>query len=471
MGVNQAFEQLEQTIGRLMAQLKIPGASLAVLTGDQVTYTKGFGARDLEQNLPATPDTLYGIGSCTKSFTALAIMQLVQEGKLDLEDPVEKHVPFKLKTKEQPITIQNLLSHSSGIPDLGVANILIQRLSVGGSNSITMSSWDDFFRHINGASNEITTKPGEKFRYFNSGYTILGKIVEILSNRSFEDYIRDQILKPLKMERTTFLKEKFENDSDIMTPNFIGTKNGKPMIKKSEHPFSKFIYPPGGLLSSVKELTNYLLLYFNNGEFEKTRILDKSLLDEMLKIHIEVPSILKDGKAGYGYGWEIEENFYGHKLISHSGSTAVSGAYLAFIPDRKIGVAVACNMGDPAVFTIIAQSIILTMLGKDPIKDFPIIQLDQKLNMLTGVYESYRGFMRATISREVGMLYLKIDPFIEGMGEQKIPLIPDIIENFQFYMMDVVVPGHKIPVEFKVESPQKIDIDLGRTILHKKKPL
>lgn len=107
MGVNQEFEQLEQTIGRLMAQFKIPGASLAILTGDQVTYAKGFGARDLEQNLPATTDTLYGIGSCTKSFTALAIMQLVQKGKLDLEDPVEKYVPVKLKTKEQPITIHN----------------------------------------------------------------------------------------------------------------------------------------------------------------------------------------------------------------------------------------------------------------------------------------------------------------------------------------------------------------------------
>lgn len=470
MGVNQVFEQLGQTIGSLMAQFKIPGASLAILTGDQVTYAKGFGARDLEQNLPATPDTLYGIGSCTKSFTALAIMQLIQEGKLDLEDPVEKYVPFKLKTKEQPITIHNLLSHSSGIPDLGIANIIIQRLSFGGSNSITMSSWDDFFRHINGASNEIITKPGEKFRYFNSGYTILGKIVEILSNRSFEDYIRDQILKPLKMERTTFLKEKFENDSDIMSPTFIGIINGKPMIKKLKHPYSKFIYPPGGLLSSVQELTNYLSMYFNNGSFEKSLLLDKTLLDEMLKIHIEVPSVLKDGKSGYGYGWAIEENFYGHKLISHSGSTAVSGSHLAFIPDRKIGVAVACNTGDPSVFTIISQSIILTMLGKDPTKDFPIIQLDQKLNMLTGVYGSYRGFSHATISREAGMLYLKIDPFIEGMGEQKIPLIPDDIENFQFYMMDLI-PGHKIPVEFKVESPQKIDLDLGRTIFHRIKPL
>jgi CubicO group peptidase (beta-lactamase class C family) len=471
MGINQEFEQLEQTIGRLMAQFKIPGASLAILTGDQVTYAKGFGARDLEQNLPATSDTLYGIGSCTKSFTALGIMQLVQEGKLNLEDPVEKYVPFKLKTKEHPITIHNLLSHSSGIPDLGIASILIQRLSLGGSNSITMSSWDDFFRHINGASKEIITKPGEKFRYFNSGYTILGKIIEILSNRSFEDYIRDQILKPLKMERTTFLEEKFKSDSDVMSPSFIGMKSGKPIIIKLNHPYSKFIYPPGGLLSSVKELTNYLSMYFNNGSFEESQLLDKSLLDEMLKNHIEVPSVLKEGKSGYGYGWAIEENFYGHKLLSHSGSTAVSGAHLAFIPEKKLGIAVACNTGDPSVFTIVAQSILLTLLGKDPVKDLPIIQMDQKLNMLTGVYESYRGFSRATISREVGMLYLKIEPFIEWMGEQKIPLIPDDIGNFKFYMMDIIVPGHKIPVEFKVESPQKIDLDLGRTIFHRIKPL
>ena len=187
-------------------------------------------------------------------------MQLVQGGKLELKDPVEKYVLFKLKAKEQPITIHNLLSHSSGIPGLGIGKILATRLLLLSSSnhyydSIPMSSWDDFFSHVNGASDEIINKPSEKYRYFNSGYTILGKIIETLSNKSFEDYIRERILIPLKMDRSTFLKEEFENDLDTMTAhtNFAG-------IKKSRIPFSKFLYPPMGLLSSVKELTKYLLL-------------------------------------------------------------------------------------------------------------------------------------------------------------------------------------------------------------------
>ncbi|MHA2179811.1 MAG: serine hydrolase domain-containing protein [Promethearchaeota archaeon] len=466
MGEDQIFEQVEKIVIRIMTRSKIPGISLAILSGDKVVYAKGFGARNLKRNLPATQNTLYGIGSCTKSFTALAVMQLVQEGKLELNDPVEKYVPFKLKAKEQPITIHNLLSHSSGIPGLGIGKILSTRLlSLSSMNQYydppPICSWDDFFSHVNGASEEIINKPGEKYRYFNSGYTILGKIIETLSNKSFEEYIREKILKSLKMDRSTFLKEEFENDEDTMIAHLSFAGN-----KKSRIPFSKFLYPPMGLVSSVKELANYLLLYHNNGSFEDKQILNQSLLNEMLKIQIERPSTLKEGKFGYGYGWDIEENFYGHKLISHNGAIVVSAARLAFIPDKNIGIAIACNTANYAQLTLIVHLILTAMLGEDPTKDFPITKSARKLTMLTGLYESYGRFMRVEISRELGVFYFKEVP-----GENKLPLILDNIENFQFSMPNPSVPDHPIPVEFKVESPQNIYLDLGNTILHKKKPL
>jgi CubicO group peptidase (beta-lactamase class C family) len=117
--------QLEPLIVKTMAQNRIPGLSMALIKDEQIIYAKGFGARNLEKNLPTTPKTLYGVGSVTKSFTALAIMQLVEQGKLALDDPVQTHLPVKL---EHSITLHHILSHTSGLPGLGTSEIRISRM-------------------------------------------------------------------------------------------------------------------------------------------------------------------------------------------------------------------------------------------------------------------------------------------------------------------------------------------------------
>ncbi|RLI29643.1 serine hydrolase, partial [Candidatus Bathyarchaeota archaeon] len=248
-------EKLESMIATVMAQACIPGLSIAVVKDSQVVYARGFGARNVKENLPATPNTLFGIGSCTKSFTALAIMQLAEKGKLDIHDPVSKYVPFKLGSREEPITIHHLLTHSSGIPDLGVAEVLISRMAGIDEKWVPLASLEDFLLHINGASKEVAAEPGKRFFYFNSGYTLLGEIIERVAETPYEEYVRENILKPLKMERSTFLKEEFEKDPDVMTPYLVETKNGTVTVTPSRHPFHKFIYAPGGLLSSVMELS------------------------------------------------------------------------------------------------------------------------------------------------------------------------------------------------------------------------
>ncbi|RLI31471.1 serine hydrolase, partial [Candidatus Bathyarchaeota archaeon] len=261
----EARDKLEGFIVKTMAEAHVPGLSIALVKDGEVVYARGFGARNLEKNVPATPNTLYGVGSCTKSFTALAIMQLVEEGRLDLEDPVGKYVPLKLGMKEKPIRIHHLLTHSSGIPSLGVAVILITRMTGREEHWIPMSSLEDFLRHLNGASGEVAAEPGERFFYFNSGYTLLGEVVERVSGMRYEEYVRERILKPLRMNRSTFLKEEFEKDPDTMTA-YWKEKDGS--LTPTVHPFHKFIYAPGGLLSSVMELTNYLTMNINGGVFE-----------------------------------------------------------------------------------------------------------------------------------------------------------------------------------------------------------
>jgi CubicO group peptidase (beta-lactamase class C family) len=461
-------EKFENLIAAAMAQARIPGLSVALVKDNHVIYSRGFGARNLKDNLPTTPHTLFGIGSCTKSFTALAIMQLVEQGKLNVQDPVNKYLPFKIGSKEDPVTIHHILTHSSGIPNLGCAEIATERMMGIDDKCIPLGSFDDFLLHVNSALEEVVAKPGKDFFYFNEGYTLLGEIVERISKLKFENYIRQKILKPLKMNRSTFLKEEFEKDSDIMTPYFVQVKEGAVTVTPSVHPFHKLIYAPGGLLSSVTEMTNYLTATMNDGVFEDVRILDASLLKQMQTLHVDTEqkgradALGSHGKEGYGYGWAILEDFLGHKLVSHSGSTGVSSGRISFVPDLKIGVVEAANVGqgpDPLIFGALAF-----LMGKDPEKEMPLFERDKKLSMLAGSYETYKGVVKISVVKKGSLLYLEVK---EKYMETSDPLIPETenIENFKFYIINPT--GDKMPAEFTVDPSGKIDLYVERNRFHK----
>jgi CubicO group peptidase (beta-lactamase class C family) len=461
-------EKFENMIATVMAQARIPGLSVAIVKQNRVIYARGFGSRNLKDNLPATPHTLYGIGSCTKSFTALAIMQLVEQGKLSLQHPVNKYLPLKIGGKDDPITIHHLLTHSSGMPNLGLAASIIYKMNEIYEDWTPLSSFEDLMLHINGASEEVAAKPGERFFYFNEGYTLLGEIIQKITKMKCEDYIKEKILTPLKMNRSTFLKEEFTKDPDAMTPYFIQTKKETITAPPVTHPFHSFIYAPGGLISPVTELANYLIATMNNGIFQDTKILEAPLLEEMQKIHIEAKGWAKAhaygscGREGYGYGWGIYENFLGHKLVRHGGSTAVSSAYLAFVPDLKIGVAGAANVGagpDPVLLGALAF-----LMGRDPEKEMPFFEREKKLGKLAGLYQTYKGINKATIVKKAGLLYLEVK---EKWMEASEPLIPETekLENLKFYM--VTPTGDKMPVEFTVDSSGKVDLYVERNRFHK----
>lgn len=466
---------LETQIASLMIQSKVPGMSIAVVVGDDIIYAKGFGARNLEKNLPATPDTLYGIASCTKSYTALAIMQLAQEGKIDVNDPVSKYLNFKLGKKSNPITIHHLLTHTTGIPNLGVDQVLSLRAEGFKEYYIPMSSLDDIMTFINGASQEIAAEPGERFGYLNEGYTFLGLIIEKVSNMNYESYIREKILKPLKMYRSIFTKEDADKDPDVMVGHYVTIKDWKiEGVKTLPYPFDKYFYAAGGMLSSVMEQANYLRMYMNGGVFEGKRILNANLIEKMQKVYIEtdlVASMISGlGKEGYGYGWLTIEDFFGHKMIVHSGRTDVSSALLSLIPDRKIGIAAACNSGQSGLIAPLAMLISTFLIGKDPLKDLKILEIEQSIAALTGIYETYKGINRLKVIKRGSMLYLVGDdePFAFNQG-MSIPLIPESVENLKFYYFSGI--GGKTFVTFVKDSPNKFSLYISNNHFHKVKEL
>lgn len=443
---NERKESLEDFISDQIADNNIPGMSIAIVEDNQIKYAKGFGARDLKDNLPATKDTLYGVASITKSFTAAAIMKLVEKGKLDLEDKVNKYLPVKWG---DDVTIHNLLTHSSGMPSLGVSEALIDRLIDMDERGISLSSLDDFYIHLNCAENEIADEPGERFFYFNSGYALLGQIIKEVTGTKYPEFVKENILKPLNMKRSRFA---YQKEGDIMTPYFM--EEDQP--KSTPYPVRELGHPGGGLLSSVSELANYLIMNMNDGEFDGKQILEPSSLEKIHSRHI------KREVGDYGYGWGIDE-FKGEELIGHSGSIAVSGGYIGFTD--KYGVAVASNSIPSVSLAEIGKWILALMMDKEPDEN-TYFKRKEQMEKVTGEYESYRGIKKATIEKESGLLKLT---FKERLEKETVILIPKSkdIDDYEFYYLGA--DGEKYDVKFEVEDSCDIDLYIGRWRLHKTK--
>lgn len=444
---SEKSHEIEDFLTEWMTNNKVPGMSVSVVEDGKVVYAKGFGSRDLEKNIPATKDTLYGIGSCTKSFTALGIMKLVERGELSLKDEITDYLPIDW---ENDIKIHDLLTHSSGMPSLGSALVRIERLSGIGDRGVPLSGLEDFYIHLANAKDEIAAEPGEEFFYFNSGYSLLGEIIEEVSGKSFSEFINDEILEPLEMENSTFDYEK-EEDRDITTPYLVKEEGPE----ETPYPLGETDYPAGGLLSSVIELANYIIMNMNQGKFKGEEIIDSDLLEKMHSPHIE-------GNLGeYGYGWRIDE-FEEEKFVQHGGSIGVGGGLLCFRND--IGVAIAANTvpTSSAAFEEVAKKII-KIIEDEMEEDLVSFQRKENMDMLTGNYKSYRDIVHIEIEKKYGLLRMKM----KGESfDQKLILIPEKreIDDYKFYYLDG--KGEKNPVRFEVNDDE-IDLFFGRYRLHK----
>ena len=413
--------KLDEIASKAMEKASAPGASIALLRDGEIVYKKGYGARNLASNTPATADTLYGIGSCTKSFICLATMMQVQEGKISVDTPIRDHLPVEVDFKDSPITVKSLMSHSSGFPSLGTADVMIAKMSLGG-HPIPLTSEADFYSFLNNAGDRLDAKPREKYYYLNAGYTLLGLLLEKLEGEQLENILRKRIWKPLGMNRTTLMKNKYTADEDRMTAYW---KNPEGKIVPSEHPFHELIYAPGGILSSVVESCSYLNMYMGNSE----PLIEDDLLAEMVMIHSPRPSTIF-GEGGYGYGWGIME-FNGETMITHTGSTGVSGANYLFVPERNIGVAYLTNMGYWG--NVIPHAAAALLMDLDPVEALPYLKKQLFYEKLSGKYTSYRDINTVKIKAQGNIL---MGTQKGSFGEMTVPLIPasDDPEETEFYV-------------------------------------
>lgn len=435
--------EVESFVTEWLADERVPGASVAVVDGGDLVYAEGFGARDLETNAPATADTLYGVGSVTKSFTALAVMQLVEAGALDVGDAVDEYVPYLDDVPGDPVTIAELLAHSSGMPSDASAVALISRAVGDDPVAVPLSGRGDFERHLRATADDRVTD-GERFFYYNSGYTVLGAVVEAVDGRPFEEYVDEEILQPLGMARSTFSRADFEAADDAMTP--YRADDDRPVA--TEFPFNEIVPAPGGLVSSVTELADYLAANTAGGSHEGVALLDDALLAEMHDRHATRAVGVDGTDHDYGYGWMVSEHL-GDTLVGHGGSIAVSTAYIGFLEDADLGVAVLCNTAPEVHPMQVGPALLALLEGQEPREAVPAFGLREKLEAVTGTYESHAGVVTATVERAGGGLELTIE---SALSEQALSLLPETATPDDHAFRGVTADGERVPVEFDVSD-------------------
>ena len=358
--------RFDREVVYVMKNNKIPGMSVKITMKGESIYERNYGSRELDSQKPTTSDTIYGIASMTKSITCLAIMLLQQEGKLNIQDPIKNYVPIHLGFENDPITIHHLMCHGSGMPDFGtyVFPIINEDLNTQNTVNIPMNNWDDFYFHMNDAYKEIVSKPGEKFYYSNDGFTILSQIIEKVSGTSYENFVTQNILKKLDMTRSTFFREQLKSLDDV-SKGYDDSMDGKKLKRHPKpHTTGPFNSGAGGLNSSVNDLTKYLSLHLNKGIHKNQRIISEELIQKMYQPH-NPHSKSSDYLFGfkgeaYGYGLTVIDEFFGKKIIYHSGSSGVSGGVYCFVPELELTYVQLQNItSSPNYLFVLALSLLI----------------------------------------------------------------------------------------------------------------
>jgi CubicO group peptidase (beta-lactamase class C family) len=308
----------------------LPGIALAIVEGDQIVHLRGFGHARPGGEAP-TPQTPFFIGSITKSITALAIMQLVENCSVELEKPVVQYLPWfhtENSRESNQITIRHLLNHTSGLSALQGQEILADM--TGSQNATELQ--------VRGLSSvKLANPPGNKFDYNNTNYNILGLIIETASGESYTEYIQTHIFNPLKMHHSYFTKSAAQQNGLAMGHRYWF---GHP-IPTPNLTIPQASLPSGQLISCAEDFSHFLIAQLNGGWYGDAQILSSAGIAEM---HRGNATMIAMGMTlgSYAMGWETHKKG-ATTIISHSGIVPDYGGYASLIPEQKKGLVFLYN--------------------------------------------------------------------------------------------------------------------------------
>jgi CubicO group peptidase (beta-lactamase class C family) len=309
-----AFEQVRENAG-------LASLTVAVVAGQDLLWSQGFGCADLTAQTPATPTTVYGIASMTKMFTATMLMQLVDAGKVALNDPVNTYVSGA--TYQSPSggavspTFLQLASHTSGLPD----------------TVTTATTMQEFLPQLQ--STTAQSEPGTTYLYSNLGYVLLGQVLAQVAGQSYEQYVTDQILTPLGMTHSGFGTPSVPQDG-YATPYTSATPTAQPITYL---PWG-LNDPSGGMFSTAVDMAQFLKLQFSDGSVNGHRILSPAAMQQMLQ---QVMAAGPEPLTGIAIGWQYYVPQKGYDFYGKDGLIAGFNGDLLLATGHNIGVYIICN--------------------------------------------------------------------------------------------------------------------------------
>ncbi len=324
-------------IGQEMKKNKITGLSIALVDGQRIVWSEGFGYANKARDLKADGGTVYNVGSVSKLLTATAVMQLAEQGKIDIDAPIRTYLPeFKIKSRfpdAGPVTVRGMLTHHSGMPsDILKGWVLGMEPPEGNA---------DAFMALAGQLGDeyIARPPGRVFSYSNLSYSLLGAVVSRVSGESFSDYVDNHVLEPLGMTHSSFLmKDRFK---PYLSQGYMrGKDKGLVYIRD---------LPAGSLFSSADDLARFMKMIFSGGSAGDNQILKARTLSEMLEPQNTGVPLDLDFSIGLTYWLSASNEFGSAKVARHGGDIYMFHSMLVTLPDQKLGVAVISNSATAAV--------------------------------------------------------------------------------------------------------------------------
>ncbi len=351
--------EIDRFATRLMRRARIPGLSLGVSKRGRTVLAKGYGFRDRERGLPASPATVYGIASITKSFTALAILRLQEQGRLRVTDPVLRHLPeFRTPSPRwtPKIQLHHFLSHTSGLPPLPSVYYasarslardppydpkVARRVGVD-PDHLPLDTYEQVLEFLATERYRMLGPPGLFFSYSNEGFGLLGAVIEKVTGRPFERFVEDEILRPAGMTRTTFdsgIMFRFPEVTTIYAPERTGRH---PRVLPSPDWWEDTsLRACGALRTNIEDLLSYLEIYRTGGKVGHERIVSAESVARMVRPIAEVRS---GSGVYYGYGIAVRPDYHGTLLAFHGGALKGVSSEFAVLPAKGIAGAVLANV-------------------------------------------------------------------------------------------------------------------------------
>lgn len=431
--IEDVLAQADEFIIEAMNEHTLPGLAVGVVHEGKLVYAKGFGLSDAKEQTPVTPDTVFRIGSISKTFTAIGLMQLWEQGKFQLDDPVNDYLKaYQVRHTDPqapPVTFRHLLTHTSGIGEFRTITDLARFRTIfalGAREGAPVPTLKEYYR------GRLTpdVHPGAKWAYANHGFATLGQLVEDISGEPFEEYMIEQVFEPLGMLHTDYLRSERVRDQLA-----VGYQLKKGRLVPVDY-MEIAVRPAGSIFSSVNEMAKYVAALMNDGKNEHGAVLKPETLQMMMESQFQIDKRL----TAMGLAFWLE-NFDGHRIAWHGGGWPGFTSSMLVAPDDGLGIVVFTNATSLALYGI-AESLQRRLLDvPDPLSQLPrpgILESPHLWPELCGFYGPKKGFM--TNARIWMMFGGEVEVFVKDNHLALRSLVGPLRTGVRLYPVDAADP-------------------------------